>query len=300
MNDDILPIWHDHGAKRSTLVYWTDDKELTPHGPKSIVKLCQEIGLKQCVAVSDTFSTFIEAYKAFDKVGIQYVFGLDLIVGGDLSIKSDDGKKLESKVTIFIRNSQGYQDLIKLFTDCHTNPDRKVNGRISSYYRYDWGALKKMWTDNLSLALPFFDSPIARNSTVWGSQIIPDFPVLPILFREVAAQHPMEQTINAALDEFNKDGRCVEQRVKNIYYARRADLKANMMYRTIHRKSSFAKPELEFFCSPEFCVESFLELTGRPPLKEIVQKPVEEKPADGYVVSDETGKTVAVGEPAFV
>lgn len=259
--DDVIGVFHDHGGKKSNLVYWSEEKDITPNGPKSIVKLCEEHKFKQCVAVSDNFSTFIEAYKAFDKVGIQFVFGLDLWMVADVASKDDFARKQESKITIFIKNSQGYQDLIKLYTDCYTNKDRAIKDhRLGTRFRYDWKALKGMWTDNLSLALPFFDSAIAKNCTVWGAQIMPEYPVDPVIFREVKSEHPMEETINAALDEYNRDSRFAEQKVKNIYYAKREDFKANAVYRSIHHHSSYSKPEMEYFCSPEFCLESYLEV----------------------------------------
>ena len=72
---------------------------------------------------------------------------------------------------------------------------------LQNVSRFDFKQLKPLWTDNLILVLPFFDSFIAKNLLSYGAAIVPHFDFTkPVLFREVGSNLPFAHLIDAALE----------------------------------------------------------------------------------------------------
>ena len=256
MNNEIIPLFYDQSSFKSILTYWKE-KDSTPDGPSSIVSICKENGIKKCVGISKNFSTFIDAWKNLNAIGTELIWGIEFIMCDDTTVRTDESRLNEHKVIIMMKNKDGYGDLLKIYTACHTNPDNK-------YYiqRFDFKQLRPLWTDNLIMALPFFDSFIAKNLLSHGSAIVPDLSFTsPIIFREVGSDLPFAHLIDSALDKYNKDGRLEEIKTKTIYYKNRADFRAYSVYRCIMNKEVHSKPNMEHFGSQEFCFESYKELT---------------------------------------
>lgn len=250
----ILPIFYDHSSRRATLTYWPA-KEVTPGGPQSIIELCKRAGLSQCFGVSTNFHTFLEAWKGCKDAGLHFCFGLELVMCNDAKLHTEESRASEHKIIVFMRNTAGYEDLIKLYTACHGNAENK-------YYRqrFDYPQLNALWTDNLLLAVPFFDSFLHRNILGYGSHIVPHMPVNPILFREVATGVPFASLIDAALDNYCRAGDHEQVRTKTIYYEKREDFAAYITYRAIQARTTFNVPNMDFMCSPRFCFEEWEEL----------------------------------------
>jgi len=254
MSNNIQAIFYDHSSYKSLLTNWSD-KDLTDSGPRSIAKLAKDNGLDKLIFVSNSFSTFIEALKNCKKNGIQLVFGLELWLCDDAKIHDEESKKTEHKIIILMKNSKGYQDLVKIYSAMNLTND-------NFYYkpRFDLAQLKPLWTDNLGIILPFFDSFIARNTTKFGATIVPAFPCAPVLCREQEPEHPHEQVINLALDDYNKNGDHQEIKTKTIFYEKESDFLAYTTYRCMKNRSSVEDPKLDWFCSPKFSFESYLSL----------------------------------------
>lgn len=251
---NIIPLFYDHSSKRSILTYWKEE-ECVENGPQSIVKIAKNNSLKEIFGISNNFHTFFEAYKNLKEQNINFRFGLSLIMCNDINDKSEESIKTQHKIIIWMKNSTAYKDLIKIYTKCHADINNK-------YYiqRFDFNQLNSLWTNNLILSLPFFNSFIHKNTLEYGCDIMPNFPVLPIIFREQNSGLPFENLINKALEKYNKDGNMEEVKCKTIYYEKKDDMKAYMVYRAIENQSTFAKPELEDFCSNNFSFEDYKEL----------------------------------------
>jgi hypothetical protein len=251
----ILPIWYDYSSRKSLLTYW-GEKDVTPEGPQSIVSLCKTAGLKQCFGVSTNFHVFLEAWKSCKEAGIQFSFGLEMTLCDDATIHTEESLINEHKVIIFALNSAAYQDLIRLYTACHS----KVENRYHMQ-RFDCKQLTQYWTDNLLLAIPFFDSFIHINTMRYKAAIMPSFPVGPVIFRETNSGLPFASIIDDALDTYNSDGPREEVRVKTIYYEKYADFEAYITDRARRQRANFNKPNLDYMCSPHFCFEDWQALT---------------------------------------
>lgn len=253
--NEIIPIFYDQSSFKSILTF-EKPKKCKEYGPASIVKICQDNGLKKCVVFSKNFSTFVDGWKNLKEIGVDLIWGIEFIICDDTNDKTDESRNNEHKIVVMMKNKDGYNDLLKIYSECHSNPDNK-------YYvqRFDLKKLKKLWTDNLILVLPFFDSFIAKNLLSFGASIVPDFSFTkPVIFKEVGSQIPFDAFINKALDKYNKDGKLIEVKTKTIYYEKRDDFRAYSVYRAIMNKEHHTKPNLEHFSSKEFCFESYFEL----------------------------------------
>ncbi len=251
----VIPIFYDHSSKKSILTY-DPIKDVKDYGYKSIVKICKDHGIKECYGVSDSFSTFIDAWKNCRKEKIRFRFGLELWMCDDAKVHTPESLYNEHKIIIFAKNSAAYKDLIQIFST-----QRMTRDNFYYRYRFDYKQLNTLWTNNLELTLPFFDSAIAQNTVSYNANIIPDFPAPPIIFREQNSEHPMAQTINDALDHFNYDGHYEEVKTKTVFYEKREHFDEYTVYRCVHNRGAlFDEPKLEYFCSPSFSFEDYLKI----------------------------------------
>jgi DNA polymerase III alpha subunit len=252
---NIIPIFYDHSSKKSILTYWKI-KETEPDGPRSIIKLCKENNVDTIYGVSDNFATFIEAYKNCREEKIKFRFGFEVWMCDDAKVHNEESLLNEHKIIIFGKNSASYKDMVRIFSAVHADKD-------NFYYkaRFDFNQLANLWTNNLHLALPFFDSFIAQNATNYGSFIVNQLPTDPIIFREQDTEHPKEKIINRALDSYNADKKFTEVKTKTIFYEKSSHFDEYTVYRCIqNRGASFDEPKMDFFCSPTFSFENYLTL----------------------------------------
>lgn len=185
----------------------------------------------------------------------QLIFGLKMVCCADHEDKSEGSRRTESKIIIFVRNATGYRDLLKVH-NAATTTDFYQHARTS------WKRLKELWTPNLSLALPFFSSFLAKNQLSFASAV-PDFPISArdvTVFREVDSGLPFAPIIDVAIDQFVADTGAQAQRVKSIYYPTRERFRSYMILRCIDNRSTFSKPQVDHLASDRFSWESYLKL----------------------------------------
>lgn len=250
---NILPIFSTHyGFTHSSILTLEEAGKTKAGNPVSICDLAKDYNLKHVVIVDETIGGFIEAYKNLSKIGVQLVFGVKMCVCADETDKSDESVKTESNVIIFANNSQGYKDLIRIYNRAWTTNHYKL-GRTS------WRQMKELWTNNLSLALPFFSSFIARNLLTF-SNVVPDFPVKPTVFREIDSGLPFAQLIDDATIQFANQQGFTVQPVKSIYYQSAADYDAYTTFRAIGNRAEFGRPNVDHMCSDQFSFEAWRKL----------------------------------------
>ena len=253
-NKDIIPIFYSDSSGRAINVWWPE-KECKPDGPQSIITLAKKAGLKEIYFVSTRMYDFVSALKLCDDNNLRLVFGLELWVCSNPTEKSEASVADESKVIVWMRNSDGYKDIIKLYSKIFTNSLNKYY-----HFRASWDILNEMWTANLFLTIPFFDSFFHRNTLNYGSAIIPKFPVKLVFMREVNSGLPFAPLVDEALDNFIKDENYEVINTKTIYYADYEDAKAWIVFRSIKERSTFNKPQLDYCCSNNFCLSDYMEV----------------------------------------
>jgi DNA polymerase III alpha subunit len=252
---DVLACFTSHYSYLTSILTLEEAGKTKPGNPVSICDIAKRDSLKQVVLVDEKIDGFIEAYKNLTKAGAQLIYGIKLCVCADESAKDDASLKTESNVIIFIRGTQGYSDLIRIYNRAWTD---------GFYYRgrTSWPTLRAFWTENLALALPTYSSFVARNLLSF-STIVPDMPVTPTLFREVDSRLPFEQIVNQAIDAYAAASGAPVQLTKSIYYEDSArDFDAYVTFRAIGNRSEFARPNVDHLCSDRFSYSAYRELVG--------------------------------------
>lgn len=192
---------------------------------------------KEIVLVEDSMSGFRAAKKLSDKTGKPLRFGLRL---------ETQSTSQASKLIYFAKNAKGVDSLRRIFTKAFT----KNNG----VYQFD-----KKELDGIQIAVPFYDSYIYRNLFYFGVHCL-DLKDLDIWYFEEENGHPFDFIISRALKKLGIE----TIKAKSIYYEKKEDFQAFCFYKAVcgrktGRAVTWEKPNLEHFCSDEFCHQEYLD-----------------------------------------
>jgi DNA polymerase-3 subunit alpha len=196
-------------------------------------------------------SSFLEAYFNCKNNNIKLNYGLRISITESMTDKSDESRTKNSKIILFFKNKKGYELLTKLFS---------IAAKDGFYYepRLDYSTLSKNWSEDLILAIPFYDSFIFNN-TLKNNICVPQFDFTkPIVFLE-ENELPFDFIIKDKILSFAKENKLEVFNVKSIYYNKRKDFKTYLTSRCINNRSILNKPEREHMSSNEFCFESWKE-----------------------------------------
>lgn len=227
--------------------------------PVSIFSIAKKHDLKEIYLVETNFSGFITAYKTATKLGISLRFGIKLIVCNDITDKTNESLNTESKIIVWMLNSDGYADLLKLYSFAATD---------GFYYvpRIDWKSLHKFLTSNLYLTIPFYDNFLFQNLLTM-SVCVPELRnIQPVFFLENHAL-PFDSLAQHKITEYAAANHCDIQLAHSIYYYKNADVLPYQVYRIITRRGyergDIFVPNLDHFGSDQFSFESYLTQYGR-------------------------------------
>jgi len=167
---NVLPLFKSqYSLGRSILTLTETNKEgvISKNYPVSIFDIAKVHGLKEVVVVDNSISGFLEAYTNSRKAGVKLIFGLQLSFIADIAQKSEDSIKTRHKAIVLAKRTTGYKKLMKISSIACTK---------GFYYRpnIDFHHLKKLWSDDLLLVIPFYDSFLHKNN-LNGGLCVPDF-----------------------------------------------------------------------------------------------------------------------------
>lgn len=253
---DIIPVFSSHYSLSFSRSILTLEKtsEIKENSPVSICSIAKRYNLKQIYLADSSFAGFIEAYKNFSDIEVQLCYGIKLIVCNDCEDKSDKSLMTECVVTVWMLNSNGYKDLIKIFSVAH--------GKTENFYyrgRIDWKQLKLLWTKNLGLSINFYNGFLARN-TLEGYCCLPDLDGLNPEFEISEMNLPFDSIIKEKTVKFVGENKFKLIDIHPIHYFKKTDLKAFQVYKCILSRGTFNKPELSHFCSDRFCFEEYCNI----------------------------------------
>lgn len=238
----MTPLFKTHYSFKSILTLdKLDDKYFEKHGdwieqnrPVSVCAIAKKHNLNRIVLVEDSISGFLEAYK---NLPCEFLFGWRVTCCADMTVKDQESLNRNHKIVIFINNTAGYRDFIKIHNLAATE---------GFYYepRLDDKILREMWTENLTLAIPFYDSFIYQNNLTFNSCLFNYGDIKPVVFLE---QHglPFDDLLRKAAKQHADTEQLETQQVQSVYYYQKSDFLAYMTYRCIHNRSTWAKPELQ-------------------------------------------------------
>jgi DNA polymerase-3 subunit alpha len=227
-------------------------EDTVENGPESIIKICEEEGLKDVYLCDSNMSGFVSAYKNTSAAKQDLHFGLKLVICNNMQEKTFESKQTESKVILWMRNSDAYADLIKIYSIAATE----------GFYerpRIDTATLREYWNErNLMLSIPYYYSFLHRN-LLYGSNCLPDFSFSKPFLHQENNRLPFNYLINGALEKYATASKLDIVPSKSIYYRRKKDFIYYMAYKCIHERTNLEMPEVEHMASDEFCLESWRE-----------------------------------------
>ena len=206
--------------------------------------------MEELFLVDDSMSGFLQGYLNSEKAKLKFRFGLRIRVCEDLNERNEEQIKKTSKVIVFAKTKQGYQRLIKIYTQA---------AQEGFYHapRTDYKALKENWNDkDLSLMIPFYDSFLHLN-TLHGYMCMPDLSFCDPVYAVEQNDIPFNFLIRKKVEEFCKQNKCVN--VKSIFYNNKEDFKAFLTFKCINKRTTLDNPNLDHMTSNEFCLQSWKE-----------------------------------------
>lgn len=227
----------------------TLDEESEQDGSDSVFGIAKREGLEEIYLVEDGMSGFLKAYENSKKLGIKLRFGLRISCVNSLSSEDDNFHK----IVLFANNSEGCNKLIKIFSDAATKLSKR------KYPTLDMDYLRSVWTKDLSLIIPFYDSFLFKNCLTF-SEFVPDYSFAEPTFLKEDNNLPFEIIIHEALKAYEKSNEVLL--AKSIYYDKKEHFDAWQTFKIICNRKGYGNPTLEApnmeHCSSnEFCVESW-------------------------------------------
>ena len=246
----MVPLFKTHYSIGKSILTATDPASIKEGGSDSVIQIAIENNLDKLVLVEDNFHGFLESKKRCDEHDIQLVFGLRLSVCNS----HEDDKKKNHKVIIFAKNDHGCKKLYKIHSQAFCDYEQRLTFKD----------LKEHWTNNLLLAIPFYDSFLHRNNFSFA-EFIPDFSFVKPLFFLENNELPFDHLLRGVVEGYCARHNYNTEESKTIYYKNKKDFAAYQTFKIIcnrsfsGRKSDLTRPNLDHCGSQEFCMESFLE-----------------------------------------
>jgi DNA polymerase-3 subunit alpha len=243
----MIPLFKSHYSLGRSILTLEDKSERDEY-PDSIIQIAKENKLSEIFLVEDNMSSFLEAYTNTKNNNIKLNYGLRVSVTENISDKTDESRLKNSKFILFFKNKKGYELLTKLFS---------IAAKDGFYYepRLDYSTIEKNWTEDLILAISFYDSFIFNN-TLKNTICVPQLNFTkPIVFIE-DNDLPFDLIVKEKMLSFAEKNDLEVFNTKSIYYNSKKDFKTYLTFRCINNRSILNKPELDHMTSNEFCFES--------------------------------------------
>jgi len=214
---------------------------------EKILEIAKLNSLDRVVLVEDSFYGFRIFNNLFQEANIDLVFGLRIPVINN----GVDENERSSKLVLFAKNNEGIKDLKKMYSSASLNDCKSLI--LSEYSKEDF--------KNLKVCVPFYDSYIFNNLFHFGLSHIDIKHLDPVYFIE-DNNHPFDFQIKSVIDGLGVK----TQAVKTIVHHNKDEFAASQMYKATCNRSggkspTFQSPNLNHFCSDEFCWESYKDAT---------------------------------------
>jgi len=250
----MIPIFKSHFSLGKSILTLNPESEIDNRNSVSILAIAQKYNLEKVYLCDTSFSSFIRAIKEFNKLEKQLLFGVELKIAKDAKDKSEESLSTISKVRVWMRNYDGYKDLLRLYSHIYSNEEY-----FYYYPRGDWSILSQFFTSNLAVTLPFYGSYLTEN-LLYGKNCVPEFQYPPAF--EISKQGlPFDSIIEKAVRKTADFDNIEVIETHNINYYSQEDFssKAYNTFRCMFERSTINKPNLEHFSSDQFSWESYCE-----------------------------------------
>lgn len=235
-----------------SIIQYGAEKEPYEDGPPYLEYLCKKYNIKECFVVEDSISSIIGLHRTLSKFDIKMNFGLRLNFVNDISLDNSSLHK-----NIIFATGDSYQSLVNLSTLAH------VNHSLDSVPRIDYNIFHDNYHPDFILAVPFYDSFLARNLLQFHNAV-PNFrDKKPLVFIEDNGL-PFDYLIrDSAINFANLMGLEIVE-TKTVLYETKNDFLAWQTRKMMERKSfgsgnTLDKPNLDHCGSNEFCLEALIK-----------------------------------------
>jgi len=252
---EILPIFKSHYSIGKSILTLEDPSHSKEGGPDSIFSILKDNKLNQLVLIEDNMSGFLDAFKYCDKNSIQLIFGLNFLINDFGENKDENLDIYPHKICVLSKNSDGIKDLIKLFSFSQSKKEKELTSQ----------ELLNMWTNNLQLFIPFYDSFIFNNTMYFCNCIFDiDKKFGKVYFCIENNGLPFDNIVKYEVDSYCSANSRETINCKTILYKNKEDIDTFLTLkiinnRTFGKQRTLEEPNIEGFSSDEFCWESYLE-----------------------------------------
>lgn len=251
---EVIPIFvSNYTIGRSILHCEKPEDEINENKPISIFSIAKKHKLENVYIKDASFTGFIEQFEISKECEIPLRFGYQVCACANSSDKTDKSRETESKIVIWLNNSNSYKSAIKIASKA------AVDG---FYYhpRISWTDLHSLWNENLSLSIDFYDGFIAKNLLTYKSRCVPDFgKIRPTFFIEPLHNLPFDDLITEATLNYCKNNNYDILNTHTCHYYKESDIKQFQVFRCISERTTLNKPNLSFFSSNKFAFETWLK-----------------------------------------
>lgn len=241
---NVLPLYKSHYSIGKSILTLNAPCGDIEHYPTSIFDLVTHSKQDSLCLVEDNMTGFLEACKNCKTNNLKLIFGLRMNVTNDALNQDGESLKKRAKYIIFVKNDEGYKALIKIWS---------FAANEGFYYNacMDFKSLKRLWNENLMLAVPFYDSFLHLN-TLEGYYHIPEFDIInPVFFLENNGI-PFDILLRNTVQRYADQHSYPTLETQSIYYKSKADFIAYMTFRCISERTTIEKPEFNHLCSDSF------------------------------------------------
>jgi DNA polymerase III alpha subunit len=249
-----LPLFKSHYSLGKSIL--TVEEPSTKKGEpveNSIFHILKSNNLSSLTLVEDSITGLLQTSKVAADNKIKLNFGLRMTLLDNMEDKSEESLKEESKYIIFVKNNEGYKDLIKIWSKAATD---------GFYYipRLSFKALKELWNNkNLKLAIPFYDSFLHLNSLEFYNHV-PDFSFVDnVTFFKEENGIPFDFIIREKVDNFCDMNNYPTLETQSIFYKDKKDFIAYLAFRALNNRSTLECPRLNHLCSDTFNFERWFK-----------------------------------------
>jgi len=252
-----IPIFTTDASLGRSILTTDEADKIKDDYPVSVFSIAKEHNIDKIYMLETSMVSFINSYKNAAKINKQLIFGIRFKVVDDSKNQSEESLQTESNVCVWMKNSNGYKDLVKLYSEGHGRPDR-------FYYtgRLDWKLLQEMFTENLLLSIPFYSSFIANNTLNYGYNCVPNFGKIKPIFTIENHNLPFDSLLKTKTSLFCEANKFDLIDTHSIYYYKTEDIKAYQVFKCIHERSTYEMPNLRFMSQPTFSFEGWRKNNG--------------------------------------
>lgn len=203
--------------------------------PKDVASISEKYEITKPFIVEDNMVSFFY----FNRLLKNFIYAVKFFVCND--VKNNDGKSFH-RLIIGAKNKEGYKKLLYIYSTANKHSFKNIP-------YLDISIINSLWSDDLFLAVPFYNSYLHRNN-LYGEDFMCDIENFkPIYFIENNGLFFDEIILN-----YIKNLDVKTEKVQSVYYEKPEDFLAWQTYICIQNRNLITAPNIEHCRSNTFCI----------------------------------------------